>query len=96
MSYCRCSAAFFSEERNALQRKREKLRILQQRKNSDLDDFKDLPDEIPMPLVIGTKVTGTNNIAHHNLSSSSHVDRFVHLSPSCVGSHITRSIFTPL
>ncbi|KAI0225412.1 Lin-9-like protein [Lamellibrachia satsuma] len=53
----RCSAAFFAEERGALQRKREKLRILQQRKISDLEDFKDLPEEIPMPLVIGTKVT---------------------------------------
>ena len=33
------------------------IRLLQQRKPTDLKDFKDLPDEIPMPLVIGTKVT---------------------------------------
>ena len=54
----RCSSSFFAEERAALERKRDKLRLLQQRKVSHLDDYKDLPEEIPMPLVIGTKVTG--------------------------------------
>ncbi|XP_077994665.1 protein lin-9 homolog [Glandiceps talaboti] len=53
----RCSPAFFAEERSALATKRQKVRLLQQRKASELSDFKDLPDEIPLPLVIGTKVT---------------------------------------
>nr|XP_022309595.1 protein lin-9 homolog [Crassostrea virginica] len=53
----RCSAAFFEEERAALDARRTKIRLLQQRKMSELQTFKDLPDEIPMHLVIGTKVT---------------------------------------
>ncbi|KAJ8298580.1 hypothetical protein KUTeg_022690 [Tegillarca granosa] len=53
----RCSPAFFAEERNALEQRRNKIRLLQQRKMSELQSFKDLPDEIPMHLVIGTKVT---------------------------------------
>lgn len=53
----RCSAAFFEEERAALNKKRAKIRLLQQRKLSDIT-HDDLPDEIPMHLVIGTKVTG--------------------------------------
>lgn len=56
--YCRCSSAFFEEERSALKQKRQKIRLLQQRKVADISQFKDLPDEIPLPLVIGTKVTG--------------------------------------
>lgn len=55
---CRCSSSFFAEERQALQGKRQKIRLLQQRKAADVTNFKDLPDEIPMPLVIGTRVTG--------------------------------------
>ena len=54
----RCSSAFFSEERTALRQKRQKMRLLQQRKLSDVSNCKDLPDEIPLPLIIGTKVTG--------------------------------------
>lgn len=54
----RCSAAFFTEERAVLQARRQKIRMLQQRKASEVQDLKDLPEEIPMPLVIGTKVTG--------------------------------------
>ena len=57
-AFFRCSPAFFAEERAALQRKREKIRLLQQRKIDSITDWKDLPDEIPIPLVIGTKVTG--------------------------------------
>lgn len=53
----RCSAAFFAEERATLQKRREKIRHLQQRKSVLSIDFKDLPEEIPMTLVIGTKVT---------------------------------------
>ncbi|KAL5006694.1 hypothetical protein ScPMuIL_015500 [Solemya velum] len=53
----RCSPAFFQEEIAALEQKRNKIRLLQQRKMSELSSFKDLPDEIPMHLVIGTKIT---------------------------------------
>lgn len=53
----RCSEAFFNEERLELEKKRNKIRALQQRKATDLVNFKDLPPEIPMQLVIGTKVT---------------------------------------
>ncbi|CAH0560081.1 unnamed protein product [Brassicogethes aeneus] len=53
----RCSQAFFHEERLELEKKRKKIRALQQRKATDLTSFKDLPAEIPMQLVIGTKVT---------------------------------------
>ena len=56
--YSRCSSAFFEEERSALKQKRQKIRLLQQRKVAGVSQFKDLPDEIPLPLVIGTKVTG--------------------------------------
>lgn len=58
LSVCRCSSAFFEEERSALKQKRQKIRLLQQRKVADISQFKDLPEEIPLPLVIGTKVTG--------------------------------------
>ncbi|XP_064601675.1 protein lin-9 homolog isoform X2 [Liolophura sinensis] len=53
----RCSAAFFAEERASLEQRRNKIRLLQQRKLQELTSFKDLPQEIPMHLVIGTKVT---------------------------------------
>ncbi|XP_975203.2 protein lin-9 homolog isoform X1 [Tribolium castaneum] len=53
----RCSQAFFHEERLELEKKRKKIRALQQRKATELSSFKDLPPEIPMQLVIGTKVT---------------------------------------
>lgn len=53
----RCSEAFFAEERAELERKRQKIRLLQQRKIGDLNSFKDLPDEIPMQLTIGARVT---------------------------------------
>ena len=55
---CRCSSSFFAEERAALQRRRQKVRLLQQRKAAEVTEFKDLPEEIPLPLVIGTRVTG--------------------------------------
>lgn len=53
----RCSQAFFREERQELKRKRQKIRMLQQRKVGDASHYKDLPAEIPLQLVIGTKVT---------------------------------------
>lgn len=49
--------AFLAEERRDLENKRTKIRLLQQRKLNDLSNCKDLPNEIPLPLVIGTKVT---------------------------------------
>lgn len=62
--FFRCSSAFFAEERMALKQKRQKMRLLQQRKITDISVCKDLPDEIPLPLVIGTKVTGEFAVAH--------------------------------
>ncbi|GIX98716.1 protein lin-9 homolog [Caerostris darwini] len=53
----RCSPEFFAEERRSLENKRNKIRQLQLRKNVDLEHFKDLPSDIPLPLVIGTKAT---------------------------------------
>lgn len=53
----RCSQAFFNQERLDLEKKRNKIRALQQRKVTDLNSFQDLPSEIPMQLVIGSKVT---------------------------------------
>lgn len=49
--------AFFEEERRELELKRTKIRLLQQRKLTDLSSCRDLPDEIPLQLVIGTRVT---------------------------------------
>ncbi|XP_050722601.1 protein lin-9 homolog isoform X2 [Eriocheir sinensis] len=55
----RCSQAFFQEECQSLDKKRHVLRLLQQRKITDVSSLKELPlpDQIPMQLVIGTKVT---------------------------------------
>lgn len=53
----RCSTAFFAEERAALNARRNKIRHLQQQKVVDISQYRDLPDEIPLSLVIGTKVT---------------------------------------
>lgn len=53
----RCSVAFFEEERRELEIKRNKIRLLQQRKLTDVSACRDLPDEIPLQLVIGTRVT---------------------------------------
>nr|XP_045606145.1 protein lin-9 homolog isoform X3 [Procambarus clarkii] len=55
----RCSQAFFQEECQSLDKKRHVLRLLQQRKITDITSLKDfpLPSQIPMQLVIGTKVT---------------------------------------
>lgn len=69
-SYCRCSSAFFEEERAALHNKRHKIRLLQQRKISEVMTHEDLPEEIPLHLVIGTKVTG-NKLSTLNFSLQS-------------------------
>lgn len=53
----RCSTAFFAEERAALYAKRNKIRHLQQNKVVDISQFRDLPENIPLSLVIGTRVT---------------------------------------
>jgi hypothetical protein len=54
----RCSNAFFQEERQLLEEKREKIRLIQQRKinEKDLIEFKDIPQEIPVPLSLGHRV----------------------------------------
>lgn len=49
--------AFFNEERAELERRRTKIRQLQQRKLSDLSSCKDLPDRVPLQLTVGRKVT---------------------------------------
>jgi hypothetical protein len=54
----RCSPAFFAEERASLNSKRNKIRHLQQQKVVDFSQYRDLPENIPLSLVIGTKVTG--------------------------------------
>ncbi|XP_050425018.1 protein lin-9 homolog [Adelges cooleyi] len=53
----RCSQNFFDEEIRELDRRRKKIRLLQQRKARDEGLFKDIPDEIPLQLTVGTKVT---------------------------------------
>lgn len=60
----RCSQNFFDEEIRELDQKRRKIRLLQQRKARDELLFKDIPDEIPLQLTVGTKVTAMlrNNI----------------------------------
>lgn len=50
-----------------MRQKRQKMRLLQQRKISDLSQCKDLPDEIPLPLIIGTKVTARLRGVHDGL-----------------------------
>nr|XP_039261185.1 protein lin-9 homolog [Styela clava] len=65
----RCSEAFFMEERNSLKSKRFRIRQLQQRKVSADDGFtfNDLPKEIPMSLILGTKVTARLRGSHDGL-----------------------------
>lgn len=53
----RCSQTFFDEERRELERRRQKIRLLQTKKAGDPSFVKDLPQEIPMPLSVGMKVT---------------------------------------
>jgi protein lin-9 homolog len=53
----RCSEAFFAEERLALNAKRNKIRQLHLQRVVDVNQFRDLPENIPLGLVIGAKVT---------------------------------------
>lgn len=52
----RCSSAFFEEERRELERKRQNIRLLQLNKFQNHLIAKDLPERIPYPLPVGTKV----------------------------------------
>lgn len=53
----RLSAKFFVEERVTLARKRQMIRQLHQRKPTDFSYRAELPDEVPLQLVVGSKVT---------------------------------------
>ncbi|XP_055913278.1 protein lin-9 homolog [Eupeodes corollae] len=77
----RCSQAFFEEERRELERKRQKIRFLQTRKQAgDINNFvRDLPDKIPLPLPVGTKVTARLRVPQDGIFSGS-VDAFDSLS----------------
>jgi len=63
----RCSEAFFTEERAELARKRKKIRFLQQRKIGDASSYKDLPENIPMQLTIGCRVTARLRVPQDGL-----------------------------
>lgn len=51
------SAAFFAEERESLEAKREKVRILQRGGALPAEQLHDLPQQIPALLPVGTRVT---------------------------------------
>ena len=63
----RCSQAFLAEERAVLSNKRQKIRQLQQQKFVDVSYYRDLPEQIPMSLVIGTRVTALLHEPHFGL-----------------------------
>ena len=63
----RCSEAFFSEERAELARKRKKIRYLQQRKLGDASSYKDMPEDIPLQLTIGCRVTARLRVPQDGL-----------------------------
>lgn len=65
----RCSQAFLAEERALLSNKRQKIRQLQQQKVVDLNYYRDLPEQIPLSLVIGTRVTALLHRPHDGLFS---------------------------
>lgn len=77
----RCSAKFFEEERVELERKRQKIRLLQSRKTGDSSFVCDLPAHIPIPFVIGTKVTARLRTPQDGLFTGT-VDGLVHKSHS--------------
>lgn len=53
----RCSASFFAQERAELEAKRKKIREIQKGLVTKFDEYRDLPNEIPQTLVVGTPVT---------------------------------------
>lgn len=53
----RMSPQFFRQEIASLERRRQKIRILQAKKFADASFIKSLPSNIPMPITIGTKIT---------------------------------------
>lgn len=64
----RCSPSFFAEERQSLNAKRDKIRQIQfQQKLDTLQNYHDLPNLIPMPLVIGTRITALQRKPHDGL-----------------------------
>lgn len=77
----RCSSKFFEEERLELERKRQKIRLLQSRKTGDHSFVCDLPPEIPVPFTIGTKVTARLRTPQDGLFTGT-VEGLVHKSHS--------------
>uniref|UniRef100_A0A1I8NSU1 DIRP domain-containing protein n=1 Tax=Stomoxys calcitrans TaxID=35570 RepID=A0A1I8NSU1_STOCA len=74
----RCSQAFFDEERRELEKKRQKMRFMQTRRSGEVKDMnflKDLPDKIPLPLPLGTKVTARLRVPQDGIFSGT-VDAF--------------------
>lgn len=63
----RCSQAFLAEERALLSNKRQKIRQLQQQKFVDVSYYRDLPEQIPLSLVIGTRVVALLYEPHFGL-----------------------------
>lgn len=77
----RCSSKFFEEERIELERKRQKIRLLQSRKTGDHSFVCDLPSEIPVPFTIGTKVTARLRTPQDGLFTGT-IEGLVHKSHS--------------
>lgn len=77
----RCSTKFFEEERIELERKRQKIRLLQSRKSGDSSFVCDLPSEIPVPFTIGTKVTARLRTPQDGLFTGT-IDGLIHKSHS--------------
>lgn len=63
----RFSQAFLVQERAQLSNKRQKIRQLQQQKFVDVSYYRDLPEQIPLSLVIGTRVTALLRKPHYGL-----------------------------
>lgn len=63
----RFSQKFLDDQRDLLSEKRLKIRQLQQQKVVDVSKYRDLPEQIPLSLVIGTRVTGLLHEPHFGL-----------------------------
>lgn len=77
----RCSSKFFEEERIEVERKRQKIRLLQSRKIGDSSFVCDLPPDLPVPFTIGTKVTARLRTPQDGLFTGT-VEGLVHKSHS--------------